>query len=94
MSAQYLSARALADRWGCAVNTVYVRVSRTSLLPTYRFGTRSHRWLLSDVEQYEASLLGATDGASTWGRRSSPKRSRSRGPRSAQLVGESYRIGA
>lgn len=57
-SAQFATARAIAERWDCHVDTVYSRLARAGV-PTYRFTARVVRWRWSDIFAFEDSLIAA-----------------------------------
>ena len=75
---RYESARTIAERWECSTDVARARL-RAAGLARYDFGTRSHRWLVSDVAALEqAMLVGSTRPVSE--DRTRPRAAR-RGPR-------------
>lgn len=48
----YASARAIAERWSCHVDTVYARLSQAGV-PEVRFSSRFIRWRWEDVLRFE-----------------------------------------
>ncbi len=49
----YASARAIAERWSCHVDTVYSRLSQAGV-PSVRFSSRFIRWRWEDALRFEA----------------------------------------
>jgi hypothetical protein len=54
-SNQFATARAIAERWDCHVDTVYSRLTSAGV-PIYRFTARLVRWRWVDVYAFEDSL--------------------------------------
>lgn len=52
---QFATARAIAERWDCHVDTVYSRLAQAGV-PTYRFTARLVRWRWTDIFTFEDSL--------------------------------------
>lgn len=75
-SEQFATARAIADRWSCHVDTVYCRLEAAGV-PAYRFTLRLIRWRWTDVLAYEDSLVTKGWKAETHTREIAPRK---RGP--------------
>lgn len=56
---QFATARAIAERWDCHVDTVYSRLTDANV-PVYRFTARLVRWRWADVYAFEDSLTQTT----------------------------------
>lgn len=56
----YASARVIAERWSCHVDTVYARLSHAKV-PAVRFSSRFIRWRWEDVLRFEAQCAPKPD---------------------------------
>jgi hypothetical protein len=54
-SEQFATARAVADRWACHVDTVYTRLAAAGVRQ-YRFSSRLIRWRWTDIFAFEDAL--------------------------------------
>lgn len=54
--AAFVSAKDIAIRWSCTTETVFARLGAAGVTE-YRFGTRTLRWRLDDLEAFEQGCI-------------------------------------
>lgn len=78
--AALVSARVIAERWSCHVDTVYARLAQAGV-PEIRFSSRFIRWRWEDVLLFEETCATGRGVARSDESLEPPTPSRKRGPR-------------